>query len=284
MPSRSRRLPSAILALLLLDPAAARASAAAPWPARAEGRSLPREPWVLVVPARRTADGGLVIWERDDPWTKEWRVPRVVDGLRVVTLFGDAEDRRSVTPAAIDGMLIASLGIVQRKYGAPAIALAVTDGAEVAVAGYVPGWPASWKGVAAGDGEEAARDAAVHALAGMFKGGGRPSVGDEPREPGDEAKSPSPVATAAAAVAVIAQRDAPDGGAEYRVAVSGADAAGAVRRLGAIPGVSLVDDASPSDGGLRVRLRFAGGVDDLERALRSAGLAGPRGDAQGDGE
>lgn len=259
---------------------------AAPWPSQAEGRPLPREPWVLVVPARRMADGSLSIWERDDPWTKAWRVPRVFDGLRVVTLFGDAEDRRNVTSAAIDGMVIASLGLVQRKYGAPAIALAVTDGAEVAVAGYVPGSQASWQGVSAGAGDAEARENAVRTLAAMFRASSaqltRGADGREAARP--DAPAPDVVATdPPATVTVRAYRASPEGGTEFRVTLSDGDARAALARISGVEGLTVVRDSDAGEGRRSVTLRLDGDADALEAALTRAGLDVARAPAQGDG-
>ena len=250
-------------AFLALSPAgAADGSPAAPWPERAEGRALPSVPWVLVVPARRLPGGELVIWDRADPWTLAWRVPRVLGGLRMVTLFGDAEDRRAVTPAAIDGMVISSLGVVQRKYGAPALALAVTDGEGVAVAGYVPGWPASWKGVQAG---ADAREAAVAALASMFGGaGGRGAAPDGGRADLADA-DPEPAPAEGPAAEVEASRSGP-AGVEYRLRVAGGERA--LARLSSVPGVTVLDRGD----GRHVRVGYDGDPEALGAALASGGL------------
>jgi len=166
----------ALVALLVLcTPAAAQPSPAAPWPIQAQGRALPRPDWVLAIPARRQADGSLSIWDRADEWTSAWRVPAVADGLRVVTLLGDTEDRRTITSAAIDGMMVDDLSKVLRKYGAPAMALVVTDGSSVAVAGYVPGWQASWESVPWTGDTASTRELSLDAIAGLFDGAGQAS-------------------------------------------------------------------------------------------------------------
>lgn len=170
--------------LLVPSPPASAQVAAAPWPASAQGRALPRPAWVLVIPARRTATGDLVIWDRNDAWTKAWRVPRLVDGIRMVSLLGDAEDRRSVTADAIDGMIVSSLDVVVRKYGAPAIALAVSDGSAVAIAGYVPGYSAAWQPAEATSDVQETQRRSSRVLAGMFGGSGAaPLPRETPVEP-----------------------------------------------------------------------------------------------------
>ena len=103
-------------------------------------------------------------------------MPRLVGGVRMVSLLGDAEDRRSITADAIDGMMVSSLDVVVRKYGAPAIALAVTDGRSVAVAGYAPGYAASWQPVYDASDPVEAQRRSVETLASMFGGNAGPAA------------------------------------------------------------------------------------------------------------
>lgn len=88
-----------------------------------------------------------------------------------------------MTAEAIDGMIVSSLDVVVRKYGAPAIALAVSDGAAVAVAGYVPGYSAAWQPVDASADVQDTQRLAVRTLAGMFGGATAPVA---PRDPSPE--------------------------------------------------------------------------------------------------
>ncbi len=246
-----------LAALAALAPAPAPATeAAAPWPMSAQGRPLPRPAWVLVIPARRKPGGGLAIWERDDAWTRAWRVPRLVRGVRMVSLLGDAEDRRAVTAAAIDGMMVDSLAAVMRKYGAPALALAVTDGSSVALAGYVPGHAASWLPADAGADEGATREASLATLAALFGARGAPAA-ETARDSSREA-----------AVEILAVRDRDDGGFDYRLRLAGTDAAGLRRQLAGTgarleemePGDAAAVVSSPDD------------IDAFSAALRARGL------------
>ncbi len=249
---------AALLALALLRAVPAPASeAAAPWPESARGRPLPRPSWVLVIPARRAPDGTLSIWRRDDEWTKAWRAPRLVRGIRMVSLFGDAEDRRAVTAEAIDGMLVDSLASVMRKYGAPALALAVTDGQSVALAGYVPGRPASWVPAEVGEDAAATRERSVAALSGLFGAAGAAVAPEASSAPAD--------------VEILALRDA-DGGFDYRLRVRATGEAQA-RRMLSLAGLELAEAEAPgADGTLVAIASSADGVEGVRAALRGAGL------------
>ena len=249
---------------LFATPASAQAAAA--WPSTAQGRPLPRPAWVLVIPARRTSKG-LSIWARDDDWTRAWRVPRLVGGLRIVTLFGDAEDRRSITADAFDGMIIDSMEIVRRKYDAPAIALAVIDGNEAAVAGWAPGWPASWEPSDASGDVATSHEAAVRALSALFSGG----------RGTDSPSGDTPAATGAGAISAVfeAYRQVGDGTVDYKVKLSGSDDTAieaALTRLARNGDLEIsVESQANGEAELMVasRLDRAGVAD----AIRSAGLA-----------
>ena len=260
--ARFARTAALLLALAGLAPSGPdtghAAEAAAPWPASAQGRPLPRPAWVLVIPARRKPDGGLAIWERSDEWTRAWRVPKTVRGVSLVTLLGDAEDRRAVTAAAIDGMLVDSLAVVMRKYGAPALALAVTDGASVALAGYVPGHAASWVPAEGGPDLAETRARALPALAALFSAGGAPA-----RAPAAEADT----------VEILALRDRDDGGYDYRIGLPpGLSGGGAEARLDGVAGLGVAEVARGPDGREVAVLTGFAGQDELVAALRARGL------------
>ena len=210
-----------------------------------------------MIPARRRPDGGLTIWERSDAWTQAWRVPKTVRGVSLVTLFGDAEDRRSVTAEAIDGMMVDSLAVVMRKYGAPALALAVTDGDSVALAGYVPGYPASWLPAEAGDDLVQARARALPVLASLFSSGGA-------------ARAAAPEGET---VEILALRDRDDGGYDYRLALS-PDLAGqaAGSRLDGVAGMTVSEVGRGQDGRPVATLSGPADQDELSAALRRRGL------------
>lgn len=224
----------------------------------AQNRGLPRPDWVLAIPARRTADGGLVIWDRTDEWTRAWRVPRVIDGMRVVTLLGDSQDSRSITPAAIDGMLVDEMQVVLDKYGAPALALIVNDGASIAVAGYVPGWQASWTSVASDLDPHVARDNSMDAIASLFDGRGNQT-------------QPSQASTA---LEILAYRQNPStGGLDYRILIRGdqSGAQAALDIMAGIPNGNVIDVVRSEAGYVVVVERFAG-AQPFEYDLQAYGL------------
>ena len=242
------------------SPAPLAAEPAAPWPEEAQGRSLPRPSWVLVIPARRKLNGDLSIWERSDEWTKAWRVPRTLGGVRMVTLLGDSEDRRSVTAAAIDGMLVDSLAVVMRKYGAPALALAVTDGRSVALAGYVPGYAASWLPSVTGNDMEDTRNKSLSTLASLFGGSASPAAPSD--EPAAMAKSRD--------AEILAMRDRDDGGMDFRVRMRMPEAE-AREALGNVAGVN-VETVDPSGSDSVAIVSTSRSYEGLVSALRSSGL------------
>lgn len=115
------------------------------WPQDARGGALKRPSWVLVVPAKRQADGSLLVWDRGDSWVRQWIVPeKTPKGLRTVAIVGDSEDKRLIAASQIDNMQSSALRQIARKYNAPAIALAVSGGDEQVVAAWVPGFNATW--------------------------------------------------------------------------------------------------------------------------------------------
>lgn len=135
-----------VLLSLFLYSATAGANPSGMWPPEARGGGLPKVDWVLVVPAVRTAQGELEIWNNADSWTDEWTVPRPTPGgLRAVAIKGDASDIRTVSGHDLDGMDLEALGYLAEKYSAPAVAVAVKEeGAGTAVAAWVPGSAAVW--------------------------------------------------------------------------------------------------------------------------------------------
>jgi hypothetical protein len=235
------------------------AAADVPWPVAAQGRALPRPSWILVVTARRTAAGSLVIWDRADEWGRAWRVPRTVDGLRVVALYGDSEDDGNVTAREIDGMIIDKLEVVRRKYGAPAIALAVLSDDGAAVAAWVPGYSASWRSAKAGATVDETRETSVQVLSDMMRSGRAVAV--------------QRAAQAGAGSARVADyRVRMDGGYDYRVVVKAANLDAAMALVG------RVAEAPPSvesrgDGEARVVVASSMEASALRAALKGVGLS-----------
>lgn len=249
----------AVLTALASHPAAAQAPAA-PWPDSARWRELPRPDWILVIPARRTGSGRLVIWDRNDPWTRAWRVPATIGGLRVVTLHGDTEDGRSVTPEAIDGMIVDEMAVVMRKYGAPALALAVTDGHSIALAGWVPGHRAAWTPVSATGDMARDRLEVLAAVPGLFSGG-RATAAQPLQEAGG--------------VTIEAFREREDGGHDYRILVRGERSA-VDAALDAVAAMSLTRILEEEDvgGATRAIVSRDYGAADFEGELRRRGIFG----------
>ena len=148
---------------------AAYASPEGGWPESARGVGLPQPDWVLVIPARRDGGGALVPWSKEDPWTREWIVPKATPrGMRTVAVTGDAEDRRVIDGWLVDSMDVEALSRLADKYGAPAVAVAVMDeSGDTAVAAWSPGNHASWDH---GGWGRAAREGVLAAIDGLFSG------------------------------------------------------------------------------------------------------------------
>lgn len=139
------------IAMLLISMATANSDAFAAgaegtWPSEMRDHALPKQGWVLVIPAERTQSGSIRVWDRADPWNARWLVPKSTpDGTRTVAVNGDAEDRRSVSAEEIDQMHVAALSALAQKYGATAIAVPVIDeSGNVAVAAWAKGGNATW--------------------------------------------------------------------------------------------------------------------------------------------
>nr|WP_250807960.1 hypothetical protein [Neorhizobium tomejilense] len=142
------------------------------WPEDMRGYSLPKQNWIMIIPATRQADGSVSVWNRTDAWNREWVVPKATPvGTRTVAVNGDSEDMRIVSPPQIDNMSVSSLSRLAGKYGASAIAVVVAeDGGGVAVAAWAKGNYATWD-TAIEDGG-ARRDAALRALDEIYSGSG----------------------------------------------------------------------------------------------------------------
>ncbi len=241
------------------------AEPAAPWPDSARSSSLSRPSWVLLIPARRLPNGTLAIWERNDDWSRMWRAPATIDGLRIVPLFGDDEDKRSVTAESIDGMMVDSLERVMRKYGAPAVALAVTDGRTVALAGWVPGYAASWEPSDVHQDPSQTKAQALTVLSAMFRAGGNSQV---------SRTQPEKASEGAGDIQIEAYRTGADGATEYRLILLPPPAAivdQALERLQAIQGL-LVLSSEPYAEGLRLVVSSSSGKQ-LADDLRAAGFS-----------
>lgn len=230
-----------LLALMIAAASPAMSAPQGPWPEEARGLGLPKAEWILVVPARRLADGSVSVWNRDDEWTGQWIVPRQTPaGVRTVAIVGDAEDRRMVDGTALDVMDASVLSRLAAKYRAPAVAVAITDSrGEVAVAGWIKGAGASWIEASGAGG----REGSLAAMDMIFTGGGGEASFD---------------------VAITGQR-MNGGWMEYRIEVYDPIIEDVISQ---ISGVEVVATAGPQ----ALVVRVTDGRD-VETALRSAGLS-----------
>lgn len=139
------------------------------WPAELKGVGLPTPDWILVLPAKREPSGTIKLWDKDDPWNREWVVPKATPtGIRTVAIAGDAEDRRVVADWHVDTMDVTALSMLAEKYSAPAIAVVVQDDmGDTAIAAWMPEYEAVWDAVGATDGD---REPALHILEYIFRG------------------------------------------------------------------------------------------------------------------
>lgn len=139
------------------------------WPEDMRGYALPKQNWIMIIPATRKTDGSVSVWNRSDDWNREWIVPKATpSGTRTVAVNGDSEDMRIVSPAQIDNMSVSALSKLAVKYGASAIAVVVAEeNGEVAVAAWAKGNYATWES-AINDGSS--RQAALNALDEIYSG------------------------------------------------------------------------------------------------------------------
>lgn len=140
------KLPAAAV-LTILAAVPALASPQGSWPEDMRGYSLPKQNWIMILPATRKADGTVSVWNRADPWNRQWIVPKATpSGTRTVAVNGDSEDMRIVSPEQIDNMSVAALSKLAGKYGASAIAVVVLEEpGQVAVAAWAKGNYATWE-------------------------------------------------------------------------------------------------------------------------------------------
>ncbi len=136
-----------LAATVYLAPIAAEAAAEGSWPDQFRGATFARPAWVLVIPAQRQSDGSLTVFDRTNPWVREWIVPKpTAQGIKTVTLTGDSEDKRLLTPADIEEMRAQALQRLAQKYNAPAIAVVVSDvDGTAAIAAWMQNRRATWE-------------------------------------------------------------------------------------------------------------------------------------------
>ncbi|MCS4089802.1 hypothetical protein [Rhizobium sp. BK176] len=137
----------AVAVLTLFAATAALASPQGSWPEDMRGYSLPKQDWIMILPATRKPDGTVSVWNRAEAWNRQWIVPKATpDGTRTVAVNGDSEDMRIVSPEQIDNMSVSALSRLAGKYGASAIAVVVLEEpGQVAVAAWAKGNYATWE-------------------------------------------------------------------------------------------------------------------------------------------
>ena len=199
------KLPILLLAALAVT-SPALATPQGSWPEEMRGYSLPKQDWIMIIPATRLPDGSVSVWNRSDAWNREWTVPKATPGgTRTVAVNGDSEDMRIVSPYQIDNMSVSSLSRLAGKYGAAAIAVVVAEEeGNVAVAAWAKGNYATWETSFDNGGKR--RDSALSTLDEIYSGtGNAPAAASQDRSP--------------QAISILGQRyDESHGRMEYRIA------------------------------------------------------------------
>lgn len=171
-----------ITAAIALQASCALALPQGAWPNEARDLPLGRPGWILVVPATRTENGSIRLWDRQDDWLRSWVVPRPTpSGIRTVAISGDSEDQKLIHGEQLDNMRVDSLRVLARKYGAEAVAVVVRDAAEeVAVAAWRAGGHATWTEAVSDSGSSDPRVSALAAIDGLFDNQTATPRGSEP--------------------------------------------------------------------------------------------------------
>lgn len=201
------RTPAAAF-LTFLAASSAFASPQGTWPEDMRGYSLPRQDWIMIIPATRLPDGTVSVWNRADKWNRQWIVPKATPGgTRTVAVNGDSEDMRIVSPDQIDNMSVSALSRLAGKYGASAIAVVVAEETgDVAVAAWAKGNYATWES-AVGEGDP--RADALRTLDEIYAGADTEMAGASP--PGKEGETGN-------FVTIVGQRyNESKGAMEYRI-------------------------------------------------------------------
>jgi hypothetical protein len=219
------------------------------WPEEASYISLSKKNWVLVIPARRSENGEIVLWNKEDEWLQQWIVPRQTNsGMKTVAITGDADDRRLVQGYHLENMDVNVLNKLAAKYRAAAIAIAIKDKSEqLAVAGWVSGEGAAWRSI---NSHEANREAALGMIDDIFNGYSDPSEGTVQED----------------TIAITGQRQNA-GWTEYRLEYFSPES---ILKLQSIPGVEIVGNSDTNRPSVIVRITDGR---DIETVLRSAGIS-----------
>lgn len=83
--------------------------------------------WIIVIALER--DGGKTTWNKNSTWTQSWIAPTRINGMRVVSTRGDADDHDKLTSEvmASPGDAGKEASYIAGKYGAPAVAFVRVD-------------------------------------------------------------------------------------------------------------------------------------------------------------
>lgn len=230
-------------------------------PSPAEQPSRPS--WIMIVPFEDVA-GGKALWGRASAWSKAWVAPVKRQGMRLVTVMGDADDRDRLTarmlgdpssPATIEAAL--SVG---RKYGAPAVALLRYQDS-----GTVTAWLARPGGSQVtrtfnGATVSEAREAAITALAGMQS---------------EAHSNPTADADGGTTIDLKPEGQSPPGTYGFSLVVEARDSAAIAKIRRAVIDMAgvTVKRVVTDDDGMEIVGYWPGDRASLERALTDAGAA-----------
>ncbi|MGH0003733.1 hypothetical protein ACQU0X_26960 [Pseudovibrio ascidiaceicola] len=113
------------------------------WPEEVYGFPLEPVDWILLIPASRRSDGTLELSGLS--WLSEKYIPfSLADGTWVVPLKSDKFDHDTIDAEQLDAMMLTHLQEISTHYHAPAIALAVKQSPQVAIAAWAEGQQATW--------------------------------------------------------------------------------------------------------------------------------------------
>ena len=119
-----------------LEPPAADAPQVLPSPVAPAPAPVARKPsWILAIPVE--AVSSKTVWGRESAWSRQWVAPVRRDGMRIVSIMGDADDRARLTEGMLsqpdDSSTAQAALALARKYGAPAVAVLRANGEGTAV-------------------------------------------------------------------------------------------------------------------------------------------------------
>lgn len=98
-------------------------------------KKIEKPSWIIVIPLEQ--DGGKTTWNKNSTWTQSWIAPTRINGTRLVSTRGDADDHDKLTNDALasPGEAGSQANYIARKYGAPAVAFVRVDRN-----GYLEAW------------------------------------------------------------------------------------------------------------------------------------------------